>query len=63
MSILLSALALGSRSMWRLLRRFISNHLVPVSSDGLDPARLLSRVPDGVGSEKLAARALIVGVF
>jgi hypothetical protein len=49
--------------MWRLLRRFISNHLMPVSSDGLDPARLLSRVPDGVGSEKLAARALIVGVF
>jgi hypothetical protein len=45
--------------MWRLLRRFISNHLVPVSSDGLDPARLLLRVPDGVGSEKLA-RALIV---
>src|SRR4051794_36311962 len=43
--------------MWRLLRRFISNHLLPVSSDGLDPARLLSRVPDGVGSEKLAARA------
>jgi hypothetical protein len=52
--------------MWRLLRRFISNHLVPVSSDGLDPARLLSRVPDGVGSEKLgssiAAGALIVRV-
>jgi hypothetical protein len=49
--------------MWRLLWRFISNHLVPVSSDGLDPAHLLSRVPDGVRSEKLAARALIVGVF
>jgi hypothetical protein len=48
--------------MWRLLRRFISNDLVPVSSDGLDPSRLLSRVPDDVGSEKLAARALI-GVF
>jgi hypothetical protein len=49
--------------MWRLLRRFISNHLALVSSEGLDPARLLSRIPDGVGSEKLAARALIVGAF
>jgi hypothetical protein len=49
--------------MWRLLRRFISNHLVAVSSDGLDPARLLLRVPDGVGSEKLAGPALIVSLF